>query len=382
LTELSQAKVLDHRPVPSPQWEGAPGTRPALSIGFIPLDNFTLSTLSLFIDGLRQAADDGDHRRRMLCRWTVMAPRPSPIPSSCGIGVSRSSGFVHPGHFDYIVIVGGVPHTGQCADDETVRYLQFAARERVKLVTIGSGSFVLGLAGLMSGRRCCVSWYHYQDFRHEFPTLDVVADRLFVTDGDPITCSGAGGAADLATSLIEHHIGRAAAQRSRHVLLLDTARGGDALQPHPPLVRRVADERVRRATLLMEQHKSQPLPIGEIAARLHLSMRQLERLFQTLLGIRPAAYYRDLRLRYAHWLLANTDRSVTNIAVDAGYSDCAHFSRQFKAAYGRNPSGLRPRRTVPDQGLSGAGEGRREGRIAASVRSDHPPDLPSGSSTG
>lgn len=382
MTEFSQAKVLDHRPVPSPQWEGAAGTRPALSVGFILLENFTLSTLSLFIDGLRHAADDGDHRRRLLCRWTVMASRSAPIPSNCGIAVSRSSGFVHPRHFDYIVIVGGVPHIGRCVDDETVRHLQWAARERVKLVTIGSGSFVLGHAGLLSGRRCCVSWYHYQDFRHEFPNLDVVADRLFVADGKRITCSGAGGAADLATDLIEHHIGRAVAQRSRHVLLLDRARGGDALQPHPPLVRRVADERVRRATLLMEQHTSQPLPIGEIAARLRLSLRQLERLFQTLLGIRPAAYYRDLRLRYGHWLLANTDRGVTEIALDAGYADCAHFSRQFKAAYGRSPSGLRPRRSVSGHGRPGSGEAGREGRIAAPVRSDHPPDLPSGSSTG
>jgi transcriptional regulator GlxA family with amidase domain len=43
-------------------------------------------------------------------------------------------------------------------------------------------------------------------------------------------------------------------------------------------------------------------------------------------------------LRYARWLLDNTSRQVTDIALDAGFADCAHFSRQFKAAHGFAPS--------------------------------------------
>jgi transcriptional regulator GlxA family with amidase domain len=52
--------------------------------------------------------------------------------------------------------------------------------------------------------------------------------------------------------------------------------------------------------------------------------------------------YRILRLRYARWLLENTTRSVTDIALDAGFSDCAHFSRQFKSLHGLSPSRARP----------------------------------------
>jgi transcriptional regulator GlxA family with amidase domain len=175
----------------------------------------------------------------------------------------------------------------------------------------------------------------------EFPHHTPVADQLFVIDGDRITCSGGGGTADLATYLIERHIGRAVAQKSRHVLLLDRARSGSDAQPHPPIAEGIVDERIRRAMLLMEQHLTDPLPIAEIAQRLHLSTRQLERLFQTVAGMRPASFYRSLRLRYARWLLDNTNRLVTDIALDAGFSDCAHFSRQFKAMHGFTPSETR-----------------------------------------
>jgi len=151
------------------------------------------------------------------------------------------------------------------------------------------------------------------------------------------------------------------AQKARHVLLLDRARHGHDAQPHPPIsagVREgVSDPRISRALLMMEQHLTDPMPITEIAERLRLSTRQLERLFRAAVGMRPAIFYRELRLRYARWLLDHTERSVTDIALEAGFADCAHFSRQFKAMSGKSPSqtrGLRPAGSVPAF-IAGAG---------------------------
>lgn len=318
-----------------------PAAPPALNVGFILTDNFTLSAFSLFVDHLRLAADDGDRSRPILARWQIMAAKAEPIRASCGVTVSPTGPLSDPGAFNYIVVVGGLLHTGPQLDDETVAYLKKAAKLGVSLVGVCTGSFVLARAGLMTGRRCCVSWYHYQDFLEEFPHHTPVADRLYVIDGDRITCAGGGGAADLAAALVEKHIGRSVAQKSRHVLLLDRARPGTEAQPHPPIADLVADDRVRRALLMMEQHMADPLPIADIARRLQLSTRQIERLFQTVMGQRPAEFYRRLRLRYARFLLDTTARSVTDIALEAGFSDCAHFSRQFKAMHGFTPSDAR-----------------------------------------
>jgi transcriptional regulator GlxA family with amidase domain len=91
----------------------------------------------------------------------------------------------------------------------------------------------------------------------------------------------------------------------------------------------------------MEQNLAEPVPISELADRLDISSRQLERLFQASLGVGPTTYYRTLRLRYARWLLTNSERTVTDIALETGFSDCAHFSRQFRAKYGESPTNLR-----------------------------------------
>lgn len=331
--------ILMSRTQPNGEAKG----RPPLSVGFILSENFTLSAFSLFVDHLRLAADEGDQSRPILCRWSIMASGTQPVQASCGITVSRSSGFIDPRYFDYLVVVGGLLHRGRQVDDEAVTYIKSAARAGVRLVGLCTGSFILCRAGLMTGHRCCVSWFHYQDFLDEFPDHHPVADRLFVADGDRITCSGGAGVADLASFIVERHLGRAIAQKSRQILLLDRARAGSEAQPHPPVADSIDDKRVRRAVLLMEQNLAEPLPIADIAVRLRLSSRQLERLFHTVLHMRPAHFYRTLRLRYARWLLDNTDRSVTDIALEAGFSDCAHFSRQFKAVHGITPSETRTR---------------------------------------
>jgi transcriptional regulator GlxA family with amidase domain len=57
-------------------------------------------------------------------------------------------------------------------------------------------------------------------------------------------------------------------------------------------------------------------------------------------------FYRKIRLSYGHWLLQNTDRSITDIAEESGFADTAHFSRAFNTAFGQRPSGYRKRASV------------------------------------
>ncbi len=326
-----------------------PVTRAPLRVGMILADNFTLSAFALFIDHLRLAADEGDRSRPLNVQWSIMASRPDPLRASCGVMTTPTSNFLDPRELDYVVMVGGVLHAGRQIDDATERYLKRVAEAGVPLIGMCTGSFILCRIGLMKGRKACVSWYHYQDFLDEFPDHDVVADRLFVADGDRITCSGGAGAADLASHLIERHIGWSVAQKASQVLLFDRTRGGGEAQPHPPMSEKVNDPRVRRALLLMEQNLARPLPISLVADKLGLSTRQFERLCHATLGMSPATAYRHLRLRYAHWLIGNTDRSVTEIAHEAGFADCAHFSRQFKETYGSSPSGQRRRSDPPPE---------------------------------
>jgi transcriptional regulator GlxA family with amidase domain len=205
----------------------APGERegrPALRVGVILAHHFTLSAFAVFIDHLRLAADEGDRSRPLHVQWSIMASRPESIPASCGVLLEPTTALLPPESLDYVVVVGGILHAGPQLDEATIRYLREVGATQVPMIGICTGSFILCRAGVMNGRRACVSWYHYQDFLAAFPGQAVVADRLFLADGPRITCAGGAGAAALATHLIEQHVGRAAAHKASQVLLFDRPR--------------------------------------------------------------------------------------------------------------------------------------------------------------
>ncbi|WP_349942553.1 GlxA family transcriptional regulator [Fulvimarina sp. MAC8] len=319
-----------------------PLARPALRVGFLLAHNFTLSALSLFIDTLRLAGDDGDRSRPIRASWHIMAPRPEPLRSSCGVSITRTSGFIEPENFDYVVVVGGILDGGEQVDRATLGYLERCDQAGVTLVGVCTGSFVLSRAGFMKGRRTCVSWFHAEDFAAEFPDQTPDAEQLFIDDGNRITCAGGGGVADLAAYLVSRHINLDAAKKSLHVLQLHDARQGSEAQPHAGPAS--SDSRVRRAILMMESHVGDPLPVDTIAIRLDLSGRQLERLFRTTLGQAPAAVYRKIRLDHARRLLETTGKSVTDIAIESGFCDGAHFAQSFRTVFGQSPKQVRAKR--------------------------------------
>ncbi|RFC65186.1 GlxA family transcriptional regulator [Fulvimarina endophytica] len=318
---------------------------PQLRVGFLLANNFTLTALSLFIDTLRLASDDRDRSRQIRCAWSIMAPRPEPLRSSCGVSLTRTCGLVDPENFDYVVVVGGLLDGGEQVDRGVLGYLEQCDAAGITLIGVCTGSFVLSRAGLMKGRQTCVSWFHAEDFAAEFPDQTPDAERLFIDDGNRITCAGGGGVADLAAYLVARHVSRDAAKKSLHVLQLQDARRGHDAQPHGGPA--ATDSRVRRAILMMETHVSEPLAVDTIAIRLNLSGRQLERLFRTTLGQAPAAVYRRIRLEHARRLLETTAKPVTEIAIETGFCDGAHFAQSFRAAFGLSPKLARTKGRIP-----------------------------------
>ena len=312
------------------------GAKP-FRVGFVLANDFTLSAFADFIDTLRLAADDADKSRPIRCQWHVMSSSDYPVRSSCGLFVCPTARLMDPLDLDYIVVVGGLLHRTMPLDQATADYLTAAGRTSVKMAGICTGSFVLCRLGILDGKKCCISWFHYRDFIEEFTDLVPVADQLYVIDGNRITCSGGAGVVFLAADLVRLHLGTSTAQKVLHMQQIDRMKPGSSVQAAPPFGAAGDDDRISRALLLMEQNLARPVPISKIASSLDTSTRQLERLFKEIAGCGPQAAYVQLRLKHARWML-NSKLSLSCIAADTGFADGAHFGKMFKARYGINPS--------------------------------------------
>lgn len=315
---------------------------PRLRVAFLLARRFTLTAFASFVDVLRLAADEGDGSRQLRCSWAVMSATRAPVAASCGVEILPTCGLLDPGEFDYVVVVGGLLRAGPQVDDATLAYLRRAARDGVPLIGVCTGSFVLAQAGLLTGREACVSWFHRREFLETFADVAPVSDRLYLIDGDRITCSGGAGVADLAAALIEQRLGVETARKTLRVMLIDGARPAAAPQPMPaPALHVARDDAVRRAVAMMEHAMSRPPTVAVIAARVGLSARQLERRFLDELGDTPASVFRAMRLDYGRWLIEKRGRTVGEAAESAGFSDGAHFARLFRKRWGLAPSTLR-----------------------------------------
>ena len=305
------------------------------------MPSFTLLPFAAFVDALRLAADQGDQSRQINCQWTVMGPTLKAIASSSGVTVQPWETYRNPVDFDYVVVVGGLLNKTLQGSQHVVDYLQKVNVAHVPIIGLCTGSFVMIRAGLMEQRRCCVSWFHYKDLTDRYTNVTPIADQLFVDDGDRITCACGAVAADLAAYIIERHLGQNWARKSLRILVMDNPRPANALQPLPGGEYHVNNRLVGRALLLMEQNLSRSLSSDEIAARVGISKRQLERLFSRETNDSLQKFYRKIRLRYGLWLLQNTKRLITDIAQECGFADTAHFSRAFRGVFNKRPTDYR-----------------------------------------
>nr|WP_057928470.1 GlxA family transcriptional regulator [Burkholderia ambifaria] len=335
---------MSHAAPVAPPPESDTPTR--IRFGFILLPNFTLTAFSGMIDVLRLAADEGDNSRPVRLSWTILGDMTAPVRASCGIQIPAWESLDARREYDYVVVVGGLLHARSELDAATLAFIRAAASAGAMLVGICTGAFALARAGVMAGHRICISWFHYWDFIERFPSVDaklVVSDRLYVMDGRRVTCSGGRASIDVAAAILVRHIEPSIVYKALRILLVDGRETVSAPQPHPPGVAPNAHPKVKRAILLMEQHISHSITIDELARRLDLSARQLERLFREATGSGPAACYRAIRIRTAAWMLMHLDKNISEIAAACGFADASHLGREFRRAYGMSPGAYRER---------------------------------------
>ena len=76
-----------------------------------------------------------------------------------------------------------------------------------------------------------------------------------------------------------------------------------------------------------------------LAARLGISIRQLQRLFARQLGCSPRAWLREERMQAAHRLLLRAS-TIKEVALALSFRQESHFSRDFRSRFGYTPSAV------------------------------------------
>lgn len=101
------------------------------------------------------------------------------------------------------------------------------------------------------------------------------------------------------------------------------------------------NRRLLRARDAMDRAYAEPLDVRAVAAVAHVSEAHFIRSFRAVFGETPHRYLQRRRVERSMFLLRETDRSVTDICLDVGFSSLGTFSRTFREIVGKTPSAYR-----------------------------------------
>jgi AraC-like DNA-binding protein len=101
------------------------------------------------------------------------------------------------------------------------------------------------------------------------------------------------------------------------------------------------NRRLLRARDAMDRAYAEPLDVRAVAAVAHISAAHFSRSFRAVFGETPHRYLQRRRVERSMFLLRETERSVTDICFDVGFSSLGTFSRTFREIVGETPSGYR-----------------------------------------
>jgi transcriptional regulator GlxA family with amidase domain len=267
----------------------------------------------------------------------VLSEKGGLLPNSFGMNVSTEA--IGDDEFDTLLIGVGmeVPATSLAV----ASYLRQAARSTRRLASICLGSFALGDAGLLDGRRATTHWRYAQRLQERFPKCTIDMDKIFIADGQIWTSAGMSAASDLAVGMIESDHGADLARVVARGMVMHHRRAGGQSQHSALLDLDAKADRIQTSLTYAKRNLRMPLDIEDLARAACLSPRQFTRVFRSETGTSPAKAVEALRLEAAKLMLEQSRLPVEDIASEAGFGNRERMRRAFIRAYGDAPQSIR-----------------------------------------
>lgn len=210
-------------------------------------------------------------------------------------------------------------------------------RPGTRIVSICTGAFVLGAAGLLDGRPATTHWALAGTFRKWFPRVDLDPNVLFVDDGDILTSAGASSGVDVCIHIVRRDHGSDLANHVARRCVVPPWRDGGQAQfiEHPvPELGSLGTAVARQWAL---EHLDQPQSLSDLARHASMSRRTFARRFGDEVGMSPGRWLTQQRVHRARQLLETTDMSVDAIAARVGFATAASLRQHLHAAIGVSP---------------------------------------------
>ncbi|TDE14956.1 helix-turn-helix domain-containing protein [Jiangella asiatica] len=264
---------------------------------------------------------------------------PGPVKTSLGFELIVEHGLERLESADLIGIPA-MPRNNVFPAD-LLEALRAAVDRGARVLSVCSGAFVLGAAGLLDGRRCTTHWMYTDELAARFPQAKVDPGVLYIDDDPIITSAGTAAGIDASLHLWRKEFGAdMAATVARRMVVPPHRDGGQAQFIEAPI--RATPARTLAAVVdYMAAHLDQNLTIEDLAALANMSPRTFARRFRAETGTTPYEWLLTARLAAAQRMLERGDDVVETVAARAGFGTGAAMRHHFAKRLGTTPQAYR-----------------------------------------
>ncbi|GIG56600.1 putative transcription regulator, AraC family protein [Longispora fulva] len=219
--------------------------------------------------------------------------------------------------------------------------LRAAADRGGTLVSVCSGVFVLGAAGLLDGRACTTHWRHAGELARRFPEARVDPDVLFVDDGTMVTSAGTASGIDACLHVVRRELGSGVANAIARRMVVAPQREGGQRQFVELAIPECTGDSLQPLLAWMLEHLDTEHSVADLAHRAMLSERTFARRFAAETGTTPGRWMALQRVLHARRLLEETQLSVEEVAHVCGFGTAALLRHHFNRIVGVAPKDYR-----------------------------------------
>src|SRR6267378_230491 len=174
---------------------------PLFNIGFVIFPDLTLLDFTGPLQVLSRLPQSATH---------IVAKSEASVPSDCGLGLVPTHTFANCPPLDLICVPGGnLGVVDAFSDRETIEFVRRQARTAKYVTSVCTGAFILGVAGLLKGRRATTHWAYAE----LLPLVGATHEKArIVQDGNVITAGGVTSGIDFGLTIVAEIAGESVAQ--------------------------------------------------------------------------------------------------------------------------------------------------------------------------
>lgn len=278
--------------------------------------------------------------------FRVCSERPGmPLSTDSGVVLTAPHGLAATADADLVAIPASP--TAYTPSEAVMQVVRDAVGRGAHVLSVCSGAFTLGAAGVLDGRECTTHWMHSDRLAETYPLARVNPDVLYAHDGTVITSAGTAAGIDACLHLVRSEHGGTVANRIARRMVVSPHRDGGQRQFIDRPVPVTEAESLGPVLEWMLEHLDEPHTVAQLSRRAAMSSRTFARRFVAETGTTPHQWVTDQRVLRARELLEETDLSIEQIAGDVGFGSAALLRHHFAQCTGLTPTVFRTRHRSP-----------------------------------